>query len=63
MPSFKVFSLHVCFACACTCVALHDAHVQMCVCEEAVFNAIPLAPSIFFKFFVTGSLIGLELAK
>lgn len=73
VPSFKVFSLYVCFVCAGTCVAVCDANVKaflpaprMCGHRsEGSLRCHSFGAIYFFKkiFFVTGSLIGLELAK
>lgn len=71
VPSFKVFSLYVCFVCAGTCVAVCDANVKaspphMCGHRsEGSLRCHSFGAIYFFlkKIFVTGSLIGLELAK
>lgn len=74
VPSFKVFSLHVCYVCADTCVAVCDAHVKaslslsLCMCEhrsEGSFRCHSFGAIYFFYYYfsVTGSLIGLKPAK
>lgn len=70
VPSFKVFSLHVCYVCADTCVAVCDAHVKaslslsLCMCEhrsEGSFRCHSFG-AIYFFFIIIFLSQGLSLA-